>query len=106
MHLLHKKCGSRVPNQMMCPVCKVVEERADVVCGFELSKGNYVQITVRSWRASRPRPIARLNSASSCRSTSLIPFILRAAITLRPRKARKNRIDSLPRRSKKPAALP
>jgi len=36
----------------------------------------------------------------------LDPVILRAAITLRPRKARKNRIDSLPRRSKKPAALP
>jgi DNA end-binding protein Ku len=25
-HLLHKKCGSRVCNQMFCPVCKVVVE--------------------------------------------------------------------------------
>jgi hypothetical protein len=23
-HLLHKKCGSRVRNQLFCPVCKVV----------------------------------------------------------------------------------
>ena len=30
---------------MFCPVCKVVVERADLVRGFELSKGNYVQIT-------------------------------------------------------------
>ena len=45
MHLLHKKCGSRVRNQMICPVCKVVIERSDLVRGFELSKGNYVQIT-------------------------------------------------------------
>src|SRR6188472_4176110 len=75
MHLLHKKCGSRVRNKMMCTACKVVEERADLVCNFELSKGNYVQIPVRSWRASRPRPTTRLNSASSCRSTNLIPFI-------------------------------
>ena len=45
MHLLHKKCGSRVRNQMICPVCKVVVERDDLVRGFELSKGNYVQIT-------------------------------------------------------------
>src|ERR1043165_1411062 len=44
MHLLHKKCGSRVRNQMFCPVCKVVE-RSDLMRGFELSKGNYVQIT-------------------------------------------------------------
>ena len=45
MHLLHKKCGSRVRNQMICPVCKVVVERDDLVRGFELSKGNYVQVT-------------------------------------------------------------
>ena len=45
MHLLHKKCGSRVRNQLICPVCKVVMERDDLVRGFELSKGNYVQIT-------------------------------------------------------------
>lgn len=45
MHLLHKKCGSRVRNQCVCPVCKVVVERDDLVRGFELSKANYVQIT-------------------------------------------------------------
>ena len=45
MHLLHKKCGSRVRNQWVCPVCKVVVERDDLVRGFELSKANYVQIT-------------------------------------------------------------
>ena len=45
MHLLHRKCGSRVRNQMFCPVCKVVVERADLVRGFEVSKGKYIQIT-------------------------------------------------------------
>src|ERR1051325_2053966 len=45
MHLLHKKCGSRVRNQMICPVCKVVVERDDLVRGFEASRGKYVQIT-------------------------------------------------------------
>src|SRR5262249_54255963 len=44
-HLLHKKCGSRVRNQMICPVCNVVVERSDLVRGFELSKDNYVQLT-------------------------------------------------------------
>src|ERR1043165_7167136 len=45
MHLVHKKCGSRVRNQMVCPVCKVVVDRDDLVRGFEVSKGKYVQIT-------------------------------------------------------------
>jgi non-homologous end joining protein Ku len=32
-------------NQWLCPVCKVVVERDDLVRGFELFKANYVQIT-------------------------------------------------------------
>jgi DNA end-binding protein Ku len=43
--LLHKKCGSRVHNQYLCPVCKVVVERDQLVRGFEVSKGEYVQFT-------------------------------------------------------------
>jgi DNA end-binding protein Ku len=45
MHLLHKKCGSHVRNQMFCRLCKVVVERADLVRRFEVSKGKYVQVT-------------------------------------------------------------
>jgi DNA end-binding protein Ku len=45
MHWLHKKCGSRVRNQLFCPVCKVVVGRDDLVRGFEVSKGKYVQIS-------------------------------------------------------------
>ena len=44
-HLLHKKCGSRVRNQWFCPVCNEVVERENLVRGFEVSKGEYVQIT-------------------------------------------------------------
>jgi DNA end-binding protein Ku len=43
-HLLHKKCGSRVRNQLFCPVCKVVIERDETVRGYELSKGQYVRV--------------------------------------------------------------
>src|SRR5678816_2731496 len=44
-HLLHKKCGSRVRNQYVCPVCNVVVEREELVRGFEVSKDKYVQFT-------------------------------------------------------------
>jgi len=43
-HLLHKKCGSRVRNQLFCPVCKVVIEREETVRGYEVSKGQYVKV--------------------------------------------------------------
>ena len=43
-HLLHKKCGSRVRNQLFCPVCKVVIERDETVRGYEVTKGQYVRV--------------------------------------------------------------
>jgi DNA end-binding protein Ku len=44
-HLLHAKCGSRVQNRYYCPVCNVTVERDDQVRGYELEKGQYVQLT-------------------------------------------------------------
>src|SRR5260370_30236730 len=45
-HLLHKTCGSRVRNQLFCPVCKVVIERDETERGYEVSKVQYVRIEV------------------------------------------------------------
>jgi DNA end-binding protein Ku len=44
-NLLHAKCGSRVRNRHLCPVCNVVVERGDLVRGYEFDKGQYVQVT-------------------------------------------------------------
>ena len=53
MHLLHKKPTLRVRNQMIYPVCKVVVECDHLARGFELSKGNYVQITEEASNRSK-----------------------------------------------------
>ena len=42
---LHKKCGGRLKQQMICPVCETTVERTDTVKGYEYSKGQYVQFT-------------------------------------------------------------
>ena len=44
-NLLHAKCGSRIRNQIFCPACKIVVERADLVRGYEVAKGEYVRLT-------------------------------------------------------------
>ena len=44
-HMLHDKCGSRVRNQFVCPVCNKTVERAELVRGYELAKGQYIQVT-------------------------------------------------------------
>jgi DNA end-binding protein Ku len=42
---LHAKCGYGVRNRMLCPACNEVAEWADLVRGFEVAKGQYVQFT-------------------------------------------------------------
>jgi len=79
-HLLHKKCASRVRNQMICRVCKVVVERDDLVRGFELSKGNYVQITEEELEGLEPKRITESNFVSLSQPKRSIRFTSRAAI--------------------------
>lgn len=42
---IHEPCGSRIKQQLYCPVCNRVVERSELVKGYELSKGQYVQLT-------------------------------------------------------------
>jgi DNA end-binding protein Ku len=39
---LHEKCGTRLRQQLSCPVCEEVVERAEIVKGHEFAKGQYV----------------------------------------------------------------
>jgi DNA end-binding protein Ku len=42
---LHKKCGSRIKQQLFCPVDNEVVERSDLVKGYEYQKEKYVQFS-------------------------------------------------------------
>lgn len=42
---LHAKCGSRIKQQIFCPVCNVVVERSELVRGYEFAKEQYVRFT-------------------------------------------------------------
>lgn len=44
-NMLHKKCGSRIKQQLFCPLDKEVIERTDTVRGYEYGKDKYVQFT-------------------------------------------------------------
>ena len=41
-NMLHKSCGTRLKQQYICPNDGEVVERADIVKGYEFSKGQYV----------------------------------------------------------------
>ena len=42
---LHEKCGSRIKQQLLCPVCNEVVERSSLVKGYEFTKDQYVRLT-------------------------------------------------------------
>ena len=44
-HMLHKKCGTRVKQQLICPYDKEVVERSETMRGYEYGKERYVEIT-------------------------------------------------------------
>jgi DNA end-binding protein Ku len=45
LNMLHRKCGSRLKQQYVCPVDDVVVGRDEMVKGYEYAKGQYVLFT-------------------------------------------------------------
>ncbi len=41
---LHAKCGSRIKQQIFCPVCNETVERSGIVRGYEFAKDQYVRV--------------------------------------------------------------
>ncbi len=50
-NMLHQKCGTRVRQQLYCPVDDEVVDRKDTVKGYEVAKGQYVQFTEEELKA-------------------------------------------------------
>jgi len=42
---LHKKCGGRVKQQLMCPLDNEILQRTDITKGYEYTKDKYVQFS-------------------------------------------------------------
>lgn len=48
---MHKKCGTRVKMQFICPTDNEVVERSDTVKGYEYARGQYVLFTEEELKA-------------------------------------------------------
>ncbi len=53
-NMLHKKCGSRLKQQYICPVDEEVVEKEDIAKGYEYAKGQYVRFTDEELKALQP----------------------------------------------------
>jgi len=50
-NMLHKKCGTRVKMQFICPTDNEVVERSDTTKGFEYARGQYVLFSEEELKA-------------------------------------------------------
>ena len=50
-NMLHKDCGTRLKQQYVCPKDEKVVERDEIVKGYEVAKGQYVQFTPEEIKA-------------------------------------------------------
>ena len=50
-NMLHKKCGTRLKQQYICPKDDVVVEKDDIAKGYEVSKGHYVKFSPEEIKA-------------------------------------------------------
>jgi len=44
LHLIHRKCHTRLRQPLYCPTCRRIVDRSEVVRGYEYEKGKYVLI--------------------------------------------------------------
>ena len=55
-NMLHKTCGGRLKQQLLCPTDNVIVERSDTIRGFEYARDQYVKFTdeeMKSMEAAR-----------------------------------------------------
>ena len=76
----------------MCPVCKVVVERDDLVRGFEVSKGKYVQFTEEQLQSLETEANKSIDLKEFIPIDKVDPVILRMLTMSVRTKAERNRI--------------
>jgi len=50
-NMLHKTCGGRLKQQLLCPTENVIVERSDTIRGFEYARDQYVKFTDEELKA-------------------------------------------------------
>lgn len=53
-HMLHEKCGSRIKQQLWCPVDEEIVQRKDIVKGYEIDEGTYVTVDEKDLEKIQP----------------------------------------------------
>jgi DNA end-binding protein Ku len=85
-NMLHKKCGSRLRQQYICPVDNEVVGREDMVKGYEYASGQYVLFTEDELKAITPEPTNAIEITEFVPSEKVDPVYFEKSYYLGPDK--------------------
>ena len=91
---------------MICPVCKVVVERDDLVRGFEVSKGKYVQITEEELESLEAEANNSIEFREFVPIEKIDPVYFESSYYLAPSKGAEKPYRLMAEPWRKPAGLP
>ncbi|HVG23294.1 MAG TPA: Ku protein [Thermoanaerobaculia bacterium] len=85
-NMLHKDCGSRIQQQLFCPRDERTIERAEVVKGFEFSKGQYVLFNEDELRQLEEKSTQQIDITEFVKSDQIDPIFFAKPYYLGPDK--------------------
>jgi DNA end-binding protein Ku len=86
LNMLHRKCGSRLKQQYICPTDNEVVARDEMVKGYEYAKGQYVLFTEEELKALTPEPTNAIEIAEFVPLEQVDPIFYEKATYLGPDK--------------------
>jgi len=83
-NMIHKDCGSRIQQQLFCPRDERTIERADVVKGYEFSKGQYVLFSEEELKTLEEKSTQQIDIAEFLPSDQIDPIYFARAYYVAP----------------------
>ena len=78
-HQMHEVCGSRIKQQLFCPVCERVVQRNEIVKGFEVDKTHSIKVEEQELRDLQPASSEVMEIVQFVKSEDLDPIYFDAS---------------------------
>jgi DNA end-binding protein Ku len=85
-NMLHRDCGSRIQQQLFCPKDERTIDRAEIVKGFEVSRGQYVLFNEDELKALEEKATQQIEITEFVRSDQIDPIYFAKPYYLGPDK--------------------
>lgn len=105
-NMLHKKCGTRLKQQYICPKDNEIVGRDDTVKGYEFAKDQYVIFTPEELKALEEKATSTIDIVEFVPLAQVDREYLEKVYYLGPDKGETEPTGSSPKRSRKPAVRP